>query len=121
MRLFHLLIAIILCLMPHAGQARTAVQIVTTNAALIEKPSRQTIAPIIAELVASGRRGAAGADDISTADNDGKPDNGLRGSAESRSQNPIQNLRLRPGTARHAPDDEKLINITNSTLQQFHA
>ncbi|NHB78442.1 urea ABC transporter permease subunit UrtB [Rhodobacter calidifons] len=63
MRLIALLLAA-LCLMPLPGLAQEAARIVEENRALIEKPSRQTIGPVIAELAASGD---AMADDILSA------------------------------------------------------
>jgi urea transport system permease protein len=63
MRLIALLLAV-LCLMPPPALAQEAAAIVEANRALIEKPSRQTIGPVIAELAASGD---AMADDILSA------------------------------------------------------
>jgi urea transport system permease protein len=60
MRLTALLVAA-LCLLPLPGLAQEAARIVQENQALIEKPSRQTIGPVIAALAASGD---AMADDI---------------------------------------------------------
>ncbi|RYI03176.1 MAG: urea ABC transporter permease subunit UrtB, partial [Acetobacteraceae bacterium] len=60
MRLTALLLAA-LCLMPWPVLAQEAAGIVEANRAQIEKPSRQTIGPVIAELAASGD---AMADDI---------------------------------------------------------
>lgn len=63
MRLIALLLAV-LCLMPPPALAQEAAGIVEANRALIEKPSRQTIGPVIAQLAASGD---AMADDILSA------------------------------------------------------
>ncbi|HEY6918795.1 MAG TPA: urea ABC transporter permease subunit UrtB, partial [Tabrizicola sp.] len=63
MRLTALLLAA-LCLMPWPALAQDAAGIVEANRAQIEKPSRQTIGPVIAELAASGD---AMADDILSA------------------------------------------------------
>jgi urea transport system permease protein len=53
MRLF--LLSVLACLMMwQAAQAETAAEILQANAALVEKASRQTIAPVIAALGASG-------------------------------------------------------------------
>ena len=63
MRLTALLLAA-LCLLPLPGLAQEAARIVEENRALIEKPSRQTIGPVIAALAASND---AMADDILSA------------------------------------------------------
>jgi urea transport system permease protein len=63
MRLTALFVAA-LCLLPLPTLAQEAARIVEENRALIEKPSRQTIGPVIAELAASGD---AMADDILSA------------------------------------------------------
>jgi urea transport system permease protein len=54
MRLTALLIAAFLSLLPSLGLAQTAAEIVAQNRDQIEKPSRQTIGPVIATLAASG-------------------------------------------------------------------
>jgi urea transport system permease protein len=53
MRILGLIFAAMLLLAPVASRAETLAQIVAQNAALIEKPSRQTIEPVIAALAAS--------------------------------------------------------------------
>ena len=53
MRLIALLLAA-LCLLPLPALSQEAARIVEENRDLIEKPSRQTIGPVIAELAASG-------------------------------------------------------------------
>ncbi len=63
MRLTSLLVAA-LCLLPLSALAQQAAGIVAENREMIEKPSRQTIGPVIAELAASGDPMA---DDILTA------------------------------------------------------
>jgi urea transport system permease protein len=60
MRLTALLVAA-LCLVPLSAAAQEAARIIAENRAQIEKPSRQTIGPVIAALAASGD---AMADDI---------------------------------------------------------
>ncbi|HLQ19095.1 MAG TPA: urea ABC transporter permease subunit UrtB, partial [Tabrizicola sp.] len=64
MRLTALLIAALSWLVPLPSLAQEAARIVEENRAQIEKPSRQTIGPVIAELAASGD---AMADDILSA------------------------------------------------------
>ena len=54
MRLTALLIAAFLTLVPTLGLAQTAAEIVAQNRDQIEKPSRQSIGPVIAALAASG-------------------------------------------------------------------
>jgi urea transport system permease protein len=54
MRLTALLIAALICLAPALAQAQTAAEIVAQNRDQIEKPSRQTISPVIAALAGSG-------------------------------------------------------------------
>jgi urea transport system permease protein len=54
MRLTALLIAAFLTLLPSLGLAQTAAEIVAQNRDQIEKPSRQTIGPVISALAASG-------------------------------------------------------------------
>jgi urea transport system permease protein len=54
MRLTALLIAAFLTLVPTLGLAQTAAEIVAENRDQIEKPSRQTIGPVIGALAASG-------------------------------------------------------------------
>ncbi len=54
MRFTFLIVTLFLWVLPVSVQAQTAAQIVADNADLVEKPSRQTIAPVIAELAASG-------------------------------------------------------------------
>ena len=54
MRLTAFLIAAILWLLPGLALAQTAAEIVAENRDMIEKPSRQTIGPVIAALAASG-------------------------------------------------------------------
>jgi urea transport system permease protein len=54
MRLTALLIAALLSLAPALGLAETAAEIIAQNRDQIEKPSRQTIGPVISALAASG-------------------------------------------------------------------
>jgi urea transport system permease protein len=54
MRLTDLLVVALLCLVPVPGLAQEASAIVEENRAQIEKPSRQTIGPVIASIAASG-------------------------------------------------------------------
>jgi urea transport system permease protein len=54
MRLTALLIAAFMALLPSLGLAQTAAEIVAQNREQVEKPSRQTIGPVIAALAASG-------------------------------------------------------------------
>ncbi len=64
MRLTALFVAAVLWLLPVSAFAQDAAAIIAENRALIEKPSRQTIGPVIRALAASGD---AMADDILTA------------------------------------------------------
>ena len=52
------LVALVLCL-PTAALAQTAAEVLEANRAQVEKPSRQTIGPVIAALVATGDPRAA--------------------------------------------------------------
>ena len=64
MRLTACLLAAVLWLAPSLALAQDAAAIIAENRAQIEKPSRQTIGPVIAALAASGD---AMADDILSA------------------------------------------------------
>ena len=54
MRLTAFFVAALCWLAPLSALAQDAAAIVTENRALIEKPSRQTIGPVITALAASG-------------------------------------------------------------------